>query len=159
MRSWTRWSKLLLLDDELLDINTLWIGAPSKLEYSSAVNHTTVALDTKVLYFLLPYSANIRPKLAIHIQWTAVFPSTTDPAPCPLELFPLLVLVSNALPGIREKVFAEAFKASWDRRSLFNASQEGLELFAGILLVTSIGRSKIVYMFVPLSLKFCRIEI
>jgi hypothetical protein len=82
---------------------------------------------------------------------------TAPPRPPPAPVLPLLDCI--AVPAILVKLFAEALSAAWERRGLFNDAQEERLLEAGIELVTLIGRSKMVYISVPFSRKFCRMDI
>lgn len=87
-------------------------------------------------------------------------PQLENPAGLPLpNPFPSLPLPRTGVPAILVKLFAEAFNVAVSSKGLLIELQDERVLEAGILFVTWIGRSKIVYKSVLFSRKFCRIEI
>jgi hypothetical protein len=115
------------------------------------------------------YRASIKTAAPIHIICRLVLqlsiPAPPNPSPGFASGFgfprpdPLLPFPWIGVPGILVKLFADAANADSFNRVLFNEAQDGLLSWAGILFVTWIGRSKIVYSSDPFRRKFCRMEI
>jgi len=146
--------------------NSFCVSSYPSYSGSATLHNLVPTLNTLSWY---AYRASIKTAAPIHITCRPVLQSSIPAPPKPFPGFasgfgppspdPLLPFPCIGVPGILVKLFAEATSADSFNKVLFNEAHDGLLSCAGILFVTWIGRSKIVYSSDPFRRMFCRMEI